>query len=811
MGSLWQDVRYGLRWVANSPGFTITVLVSLALGVGATTAVFSVIRAVLLSPYPYAAADRIVSVIDEDAAGNENAIQLSGSQLLELKDAKSVESVLAQQDWELSETGGDVPHDVKAVFLTTNASSFFGVPALVGRWLVPSDAADGQDAQLVAVLSYGFWQRRFAGNADAVGKSLEMDHRRYTIVGVLPKRFAWTYADVYLPLKLRNDPTQPLGFHLKLRPGVNLQAADAEFQSLFEGFARETPTRYPEKFRVRTERIIDQYGPGLRRTLYPLFGAVLVLLLIGCVNVSILLLARGKQREHEMAVRSALGASRARILRQLLTESLALSISGAALGVLCAYATVGLIVKWMPEYSYPAEAAIQINVPVLCFSIGLAVLTGVLFGLWPALQLSRREVSQTIQSSAHRITSGVSGKQAHAALIAAQIAMTLLLLTASGAGVQGFLRLMHTTLGYDPHNVLLVSIPIHEKAYLSWGARAAYFNELRGRVAAIPGVVSASISSQSTPPINGWPEKLEIMGRPSLQGEDVSMNLVSPQYFSVLGIPLLRGRMWDQAETMRGARVAVINETMARQYWPTADALTAIRFPEVLNDPPLRFAAPGSDQWFEIVGVVADSRDDGLTNAVKPAVYLPYTIWLGVFPEILARTSGPPLAFLQAVRAQISSVDPGQQVAGDEGVSLEDVITSVPEWQRAHLVTVILSAFGLLALSLAVVGLYSVVSYTVAQRTNEFGIRMALGAQPSGVLRLVFGSTTVSVGTGLATGVLLSVILSKVLARWLEASAGSPVILVVVTLLLICVSTLAAFFPARRASSLAPMDALRHE
>lgn len=811
MASFWQDVRFGLRWLKKSPGFAITVLISLALGIGATTTVFSVIHAVLLDPFPYVAPDRIVAVMTVDKAGNEDWPQVTGSQLQQLRNAKSVESVLAQQDWELSTTGSEIPEDVRAVFFTANASSFFGVPALLGRGLIPSDAADGQDAQPVAVLSYSFWQKHFAGSAEVVGKTFQLDHKSYTIVGVLPRRFAWILADVYLPLKVTDDPAQPLIPYVRLKPGVSLQAADAEFQALLEQFAKETPARYPETFRVRTKRFSEEYGQKLGHTLYLLFGAVLVLLFIGCANVSILLLARGVMRRHELAVRAALGASHVRLLRQLLTESLVLSLGGACLGVLFTYGAVALVLKWRPESLFPPEAAIQVNLPVLWFSIGLALLTSILFGLSPALQLSRPEVAQAMQSSTQKIAGGVRGKRMHSALIAAQIAMTLLLLTAAAAATEGFVHVMHIDLGYDPHNTLVVGIPIHNNTYMSWEARAAYFDQLRQRVATIPGVVSAGISLNSTPPENGWTEKFEIMGRPNIGWQDVGLNLVSPEYFSVLHIPLLRGRIWDQAETMRGARVAVINETMARRFWPNGDALgQAIRLPGLKNDPPLRFAAPGSDRWLEVTAVVADARDEGLTNPTTPAVYLPYTIWLGLYPEILVRTNGPPFSILRAVRLRVSSVDPNQQVAGD-GASLEEFITVQPEWQRAHLVTTLFGAFALLALALAIVGLYSVVSYSVSQRTNEFGIRIALGAQPSNVMRLVFASTAVSVGSGLAMGVLLSVVFSRLVTRWAESSSRDPVILLGVTLLLVCASTLASFFPARRASSIDPMEALRHE
>ena len=569
MQSLWQDVRYGLRWLTKSPGFAFTVVISLALGIGATTAAFSVIRAALLNPYPYKAADRIASILTQDNAGNADLLPMTGSQLRQLGNANAVEDVLGQQDWELSATGGDVPEDIRAVFLTANASSFFGVPALLGRGLIPSDAPAGQDAQPVAVVSYPFWQRRLGGSSDVIGKPLQLDHKNYTIVGVLPPRFAWEYGDVYLPLKLTNNPAQPLFVYIRLRPGTSLQAADAEFQSLFEQFARETPARYPQKFSTRTERLIDPYRRRLARTLYLLFGAVLALLFIGCANVSILMLARGVSRQHELAVRSALGASHLRILRQLLTESTVLSLGGALLGMLFTYFTVALIVKWLPIFLYPPEAAIEVNSSVLCFSIGLALLAGILSGLWPALQLTRREAGPAMQSSTHKIAGGVRGKRMHSVLIASQIAMTILLLTAAAAGTESFLRLTHADLGYDPHNVLVVEFPIHDNTYMSWNERAAYFERLRKSIETIPGVVSAGISSQSTPPASGWPETLEIMGKPNVESQHVLLHLVSPEYFSILRIPLIQGREWDEQETTQAARVAVITKQ-----WPASSGRT---------------------------------------------------------------------------------------------------------------------------------------------------------------------------------------------------------------------------------------------
>jgi predicted permease len=809
---LGQDIRFGLRTLIKGPSFTITCVVSLALGIAATTAVFSIIYGALLNPYPYVAADRIVWVTTEDKAGNQNRISVTGSQLRLLQGARSVESVVLQEGWDLSTTEGDLPEDVRALFLTPNASSFFGVPSLLGRGLLPSDAPEGKDAQQVAVLSYMFWQRHFAGSADAVGRTLQMAHKNYIVVGVLPRRFAWALADVYLPMKSTHDPAWPLFPVVKLKPGVSVETADAEFQTLLTQFAKETPGRFPAEFRVRTKPLMEQYGHSLGHALYLLFGAVVLLLFIGCANVSILLLARGSSRQHELTVRAAIGGSGARIFRQLLTESLVLSAGGAVPGVLLAYGIVALVVKWMPVYSYPQEAAIQIDLPVLYFSVGLALLAGVLFGLSPALRLSRPEAQQALSLSTHKITSGFGRKRTHSALVVAQIAVTSLLLTAAGGAIEGFRSLTHRELGYDPQNVLDVGIPIHENTHATWKARSAYFDQLRQKVADLPEVVSAAISSESTPPAGGRDQRIEIMRKPVTEEAESRLNLISSEYFSLLHIPLLQGRVWDQTETMQAARVAVINETMARRYWPDGTALGgAIRVPELKNNPPMRLAAPGTDQWFQIVGVAADTADDGLANPVKSAFYVPYTIWPGLNPEILVRTRVPALSVLGEVRAQVRAVDPDQQVDG-YATSLEEGLKTQPEWQQEHLVTMLFSAFGLLALALAVVGLYSVLSYSVAQRTREFGIRVALGASSRDVAGMVMSQGTAMTAAGLVLGLGGATLATRYLAALLYGiGPDDPATLGGAAMTLGVVALAACYIPARRAMRVDPMVALRHE
>src|SRR5271170_6892619 len=532
MQTLLQDLRYSLRQLAKSPGFTLTAVISLMLGIGATTAVFSVVYAVLMNPYPYAAPDRMVHMRMKDKSGQERGFGLTGAQWQTIRESPVVEDAFIEDDWSLTVTGHDLPEDVQAAYFTSNAFNFFGVPPALGRQLMPSDAIDGQDPQPVAVLSYKFWQRHYNSEPTAIGQTLQLVRKNYTVIGVAAPRFTWGDADVYLPFKVTQDPVPAYYVGLRLKPGVTHEQANAALGPLIEQFAKETPKHFPrDHFQFYVVGLNDDFIKQIGGTLSLLFSAVALLLAIGCGNVSILLLARGTARQHEFAVRAAIGASRGRIIRQLLTESLLLSLTGAALGVLLAYKALALIVSLLPEYSFPHEAAIQINIPVLAFSVGIALLTGILFGLSPALQLSRPEVSQVMQSSTRKIAGGVRGKATNNVLIAGQIALTLLMLAGAGAAMEGFLKLLHTPLGYDPHYIMSVGIPVHDGTYKTWAERAAYYEQLRARAATVPGVTMAAISSNATPPSNGFETKFEILGRAATEQQTARINLVSPEYF----------------------------------------------------------------------------------------------------------------------------------------------------------------------------------------------------------------------------------------------------------------------------------------
>jgi predicted permease len=812
MPAFFQDVRYALRQLARSWGFTASALLSLALGIGATAAVFSVVWAVLFDPFPYPNASRIVRLDVKPPTGELQGIRLNGPQIRELERSPLLDGVLVVDGWNLTLTGGDLPESVDVGYLSSNSFHDLGVPMLMGRGLGPSDGADGQEPQPVCVIAWRFWHRHFNGSPTALGKILELDHKKYTIVGIAPPRFTWYSEDVFVPLKLASDPgsvyiTMPL-----LKPGVTTAQANQALQPVMEEFARETPKRFPEHFKVQLKGLNDWVVESLGGTLYLLFGAVVLLLAIGCGNVSILLLARGTAREHELAVRAAVGADRQRIVRQLLTEALVLALTGAVLGVALAFALVKLIVWIMPKYQFAPEVQIGINVPVLIFSAAVALATVLLFGLWPAWRMSRPQIGSMMQAGGRTLSGSRESRRVHGALIAGQIALTLTLIAIAGGAMQGFSRLMHSPLGYNPHNVMPVWIPLHEGTLTTWADRAAYFDRLKSALAGVPGVLDTAISSNATPPENGADMRYEVLGRTSGEQTNARVNLVSPEYFQLLGIPLLQGRIWTEAENRTGAHYAVINQAMLRREFPRGDALgKQLKLPTIEGRGTIVLTEPGiADAWLEVIGVVADARNDGLKNPVKPAIYVSDTLFMGEFTQVLVKTQASTGSMVHAIRAELKAVNADQQT-GSELENLDDWIREEPEWAQESLVTWIFALFGGLALVLAAMGLYSVVSYSVAQRSSEFGIRMALGADRGHVVRIVFASTVWSVGAGIVAGVVLTLAMSRVLMAWSAQTAASAWMLGAAVALMAVAALAACMAPALRAARVDPMVALRCE
>jgi predicted permease len=809
---VFQDLRFSFRQLVKSPGFAVAAILSLALGIGATTAVFSVIYAALINPYPFTAADRIVRMSVRTKGGSVDTVNLNPQQIQQVRNIPLIESVLAMDYRAMTMTAQELPENVNVIGLISNGFDDLGVPPALGRGLSRSDAIDGRDPEPVAVVSYLFWQERLGGDPQVVGKPLQLDRKSYTIVGVAAPRFRWYSADVYLPLKMAPDPNHSCMVDFRLRPGVSRQAVDSALEPLLQQYAREMPKRFPEQFHVQVEGLNAWVERSMGGTLFLLLGAVGLLLAIGCGNVSILLLAQGTARQHEFAVRAAIGARSRRMIRQLLTESMLLAGVGVTLGVLASYGILAGLKAVLPRFAFAPEVVIRINLPVLLFSVGVAVATALLFGVWPAVQLSRTGTGAVIASNSRRVAGSVRGRRAHNALIAVQIALTLVLLAGAGSAMKGFLRMVHTPLGYDPHHVMSVGIPLRANAYTTWAARASYFEQLRAKAAETPGVKIAAISSNATPPRNGWDMRFEIPGQPAAEQQKASVNLISPEYFGVLRIPLLAGRLWDAAENRNGAHAAVVNRTLAQRYFPNGGAVgRSVKLATLDEESPNSLSAPNlGGAALEIVGVVEDARNEGLSDPIAPAIFVPYTLHMWGWTQILVKTETSPLTLLRAVRRQLTAVDPEQQSAS-RVEDLETWIANGQEWQQERLAAWVFGAFGALALALAAVGLYSVVSYTVAQRTNEFGIRMALGAEPGDLLRMVFGSTLGSVAGGVVIGLGLATGLNPLLAQWAKGSSRDPVILAAGVAVLGLVAAVSCAMPAWRASKLDPMAALRSE
>jgi len=808
MRTLVQDVRYAFRQFLKSPGFALSAILSLMLGIGATTAIFSVVYGVLLDPYPYKDANRMVHVELRDKNGRGPLLIVNGTQAQDLRKASSIDDVFLQDEKQENLTGEKFPVTVNVGLYSPNMFDYMGVPSLLGREFSPADAPGGNPAP-VAVLSYLFWQRQYAASADVVGKSIEMDHKSYTVIGVVPPRFTWGDSDVYLPALPSADPHYYWLAFIKLKPGTQYPASQAEMQVLVDRFAKEDPKSYPQDMRAKIVTLNEQVLGRFAGTIVFLFGAVLVLLMIGCANVSILLLARGAARQHEFAVRTSVGAGRGRLIRQLLTESVLLSVTGAALGVLAAYWGVKALSTMLPYYSFPHEAAIHVNAMVLIFSAAIALLTGIFFGISPAYQLSRPQLGALIQASSAKLTGSTRSRNTHRLLIAGHVALTLLLLAGAGGAVKAFLAKVRTPLGFEPDHVFAMNVAMPKGATTTWQERIAQNELVRQAVAQSPGVAEAGVSTTWFPGFGGFTAKIEIQSKPTLTDAQAALTLISPQLLSTLRVPLLRGRIFDDAESRRAAHLAMVNQAFVKQYLGDLDPIgQSVRSPQLKIDQPNLLSAHSPEDWFEVIGVVGDAKNDGLDHPVKPAIFLPYSFVLPPEEALIVRASGDPETAIRSVKERLREINPEMIVGRDRTLTWW---LDTEGWGRERFIATLFGLFAALALVLAATGLYSVVSFAVTQRTQELGIRMALGARPANVVQLVLGSTAATLGAGVGVGLILSVILNRVVASWAGGSSRDPLTLVAAASILILVAGIACVLPAWRAASIDPMRALRVE
>jgi len=808
MRTLVQDLRYALRQFLKSPGFAISAVLSLMLGIGATTAIFSVVYGVLLDPYPYKDANRMVHVELRDKNGRGPLLIVNGTQAQEVLKASSVDDAFLQDGKQENLTGEKFPVSVIVGLYSPNMFDYMGVPPLLGREFTTADAPGGNPAP-VAVLSYLFWQRQYGASRDVIGKSIELDHKPFTVIGVVPPRFTWGDSDVYLPAIPSADPHYYWNSFVKLKPGTKYPAAQAEMQLLVDRFAKEDPKNYPQDRRVKVVSLNEEVLGRFAGTLVFLFGAVVVLLLIGCANVSILLLARGTARQHELAVRTSMGAGRGRLIRQLLTESVLLSVTGAALGVLAAYWGVKALSTMLPYYSFPHEAAIHLNAMVLIFSAAIALLTGILFGISPAYQLSRPPLSALIQASSAKLTGSARSRNTHRLLIAGQVALTLLLLAGAGGAMKTFVAKVHTPLGFDPDHVFAMNVALPKGATTTWQERINENEMIRLVVAQTPGVAEAGVSTTWFPGFGGFNGKIEVQSKPTLTDAQAVLTLISPQLLATLRIPLLRGRIFDDAESKRAAHLAMVNQAFVKQYLGDLDPIgQSVRSPMLKIDQPNLLSAQSPDDWLQVVGVVGDAKNDSLDHPVKPAIFLPYSFILPTDEAFIVRASGDPDTAIRSVKERLREVSSELVVGRDHTLGWW---LDTDGWGRERFIATLFGIFAALALILAATGLYSVVSFGVTQRTQELGIRMALGARPASVVKLVLGSTAAMLSVGVAVGLTLSVILNRVVASWAGGSSRDPATLIVAASILFLVAGIACVLPAWRAASIDPMRALRLE
>jgi len=812
MHSLERDLRYALRSLRRSPSFTLLAALTLGLGIGAATTIYSVIQNVLFDPYPYAHTDRNVSLLIHDTSrprsGGRAFFKLD--EFLEYQaEIHAFEEVIAGGFEDVLYSTAEGTEQLTGALMSGNNFSFLGIPAALGRTLDPEDALPA--AAPVFVLSHRAWANRFGADPTIVGKSFVLNGVPTTLVGVMPPRFHKMAAEVYKPVRLeRGDPAHRMRFfrlQARLRPGVTREQAEAEANVVAKRVAKLYPDDYPKTFRAEVATWADSIVGQFKNTLYMLAAAVGLLLLIACGNVANMLLSRATAREREMAVRASLGATRARLVRQLLVESLLLALVGAAVGWGLASAGLPALVRAIPEGLIPREAVIRLNLPVLLFSLLVAVVTSVVCGLVPALRLARNDLVDPLKDSGKGGggSAGYRGRRLNGALVTAEVALSLVLLAGAGLLMRSFVELSTQDLGIRPERVLHARVPLPRGSYQAPAAKQQYFDQVLGRVRALPGVVSASVAS-TVPPFGGIRTEVDYPGRATSERQEAIFQLCTEGYFETLGLKLRRGRVLTPVDVAGARPVAVVNETLGRRFFGTEDPTGRTIELKMLATLP---ESPVPSPVFEIVGVVADARNQGPQDEIAPEAFIPHSVTSAFERGILVRTEGPPQAITNDVRRAIWSVD--RNVAVTLVVSLGDLLAQFA-YAEPRLVLVILGVFALLGLVLVALGVFSVTAYAVSRQTHEIGIRMALGAGRRDVLQHVLRTAFRRVGLGVVVGLLASLAATRVLAHQLfGVTPYDPATLSAVVALVLVVGFLACYLPARRASRVDPTVALRYE
>ena len=806
--TFFQDVRYGLRSLRKKPGFTVTAVIALALGIGANTAIFSVINGVLLRSLDYAQPDRTVMIWERFAQQPEHQNVVSPANFLDWqKSSRSFEKIAAVWDVRQNFTGSGDPIEVHAQFVTAGFFPTLGVQPLIGRWFTENE--DHEGANLVAILSYKLWQERFGGNNAVLGQQVTISGRLFTIIGVMPPGFYFLddQVQVWRPIALdpARDYRKTSGRFLRcvgqLAPGVSLEQAQSELNVITKQLEQQYPT-YNTGWSVSLTPIREQIVGDVRPILLVLLAAVAFVLLIACANVANLLLARAASRQRELALRAALGATRNRLMRQLLTESVLLALCGGLVGIAFAYWGVGLLKAFGPD-NIPRLREISIDPRALLFTFAISLLTGVAFGLVPALQASRADVNDALKEGMRGSTGGPSALRS--VFVVAEVSLALVLLIGAGLMIRSFMRLHQVKTGFESDRVLTMRVQLPGAKYKEDQQRLAFFKQAQERVATLPGV--KTVGSINFLPLSGMASNtaFNIVGRPEFppgQEPSTEVRVISGAYFGAMAIPLLKGRLFDERDGP-DSRVTIINETMARKFFPNENPIG--KQLAILWAPP----EPGKPQPLdEIVGVVGDTRETALERDPNPAIYWPLDRESYGFMTLIIRSAIDPTQLVASVEREIRGIDPDQPVADVR--TLDAVVAK--SIARPRFDTMLLGIFAAVALVLASVGLYGVMNYSATQRTQEIGIRMALGAKTGDILRLVVGHGMKLTFAGIALGVIASLALTRVMSNLLFGITATDLpTFIGVSAVLTFVALLANYIPARRATRVNPVVALRYE
>ena len=814
MGTLGQDIRYALRNLRKAPGFAAVAVITLALGIGASTAIFSVIENVLMEPFPYPDAQRFYSVQIHDAERSEPGGRggFSGPEFLDYVEQNHVfDRVIANDNTDVLYRAGEGTQRFDGNHVTPGTFEFLGMPAQLGRVMQPADYEPG--APPVFVLRYKTWVKSFGADPGIVNKTFVLNGVSRTLIGIMPPRFGWGDADLWIPKKPERAAATkvvagafPQFWFLlgHLKPGVSMKEAEADFTVVANRLSKVYPKDYPKRFTVQLESLTNLVVGRFKMTLYIVLAAVGLLLLIGCGNVANLLLARATTREKEFAIRSALGANRWRLIQQLLVESLILATGGAAVGTLLAWGGLKSLVALMPQNIIPAEAVIRMNMPVLAFTLGVAVLTALVFGLVPALKAARKDLNEPLRDSGKGISGGFRHGRLRDAVVVLEVGLSLTLLVAAGLLMRSFVALRDVKLGLQPDHVFVARLPLPVERYKTADQVTGFYRPLLQRLKALPGVVEATETS-TLPPYGGIPSDIEVPGKTHAEKWKAMFQLVSEGYFPVLKIQFVDGRGFTEAEVNGARKLAVVNQTFVKKYLGNENPIgRQVRIAQLAD-----FDDAVKEPVFEIIGLVADAKNRGLQEPVEPEIWVPYTVTGSAFRGILVRTAREPLTMMNAVEHEIWATD--ANVAVTLTGTLEGYISQF-SFAGPRFGFLLMTIFGAIGLVLVTIGVYSVLAYTTVRRTQEIGIRMALGAKGSDVLGLVIRMGLRLVGIGVGLGLIASLALGKVIATQLwGVSAYDPWTLTCVPTLLAITGLLACWIPAQRAANVDPLVALRYE